>query len=1856
MKMPRPQKRKKAVKSGTPNKMRAPRLTNIERCRLRRLQQKELERRRQNSNLDGGSGAPSTSSECVQRLEQPSTSSSCRMDLESGPIDVESNDDSIDMQDDNTETRTDGNIGPSMARSDLSLDLTNKYAACDRHFVKMFFDNEFGLGCDVCNRLWFKKDLKLVKVKHCNILRSEFPDQVVEAMVACVNCRRCLDTNKIPSMSVSNGFKYPDRPKTLPVLSPVEERLISPRLPFMQIRRLRHEGSYGIIGQVINVPVDVNNMVKQLPRQLDDDYAINVNIKRKLMHKSSYLSGYVRKSNVMQWLQYLVKQPLYRMYGITIDGTLLDNICVDRIDDDGDCVEEAPVLDSDCIVARQHTLLWNEENCLDIAPGQHSMPLNIVYDTHAEELSFPNIYLGIDRRYKDGVRVTPYMMATSEIRRKDRRGVTPQHILYMAMKILRMRVVEGMFHTFKTSSTVNVTRAMLNDKEFIRDCMEKNLSFLKSIPNSMQYWQDRKRDLFAMMRQLGKPTVFLTLSANEIRWPGLLSVLHRLSDSYKDVQNVEALSRSMRCHLVNEDPVTCCIVFNKLVDILMSMLCSKTKANPFGDRYRVVDYFKRIEFQHRGSPHAHILLWLNNDPKESISEDMPRTIELMNTLASVSRGDLPAEMYSNQTHQHTFTCTKRGESTCRFGIPYWPMRKTMVLLPLAKGDPRKATMQKSAERLKTILEQKVYDSVEEFLVDNHLTERKYLDTIRASLRRPTMLFKRNMSEIYTNTFNPWLARVLGSNSDLQFILDEYSCATYVVEYVNKANRGISHLQRELIKLQEENPELDFTELVRKIGVKVLNSVEMSAQEAAWYLLRQSMSHCSRQVVYIPTVWPQERQRSRKLKRQMDLENLADDSTDVWTKTKIERYEERDESLKDLCLADFIAWYSGKKSVQQQPDECDDPNADQNDEVRFINKKRSVPCVIRYRQYDISDVVNYKREMVTLYYPFRNETVDILDRNRFVEIYDTNESAILTKRREYESNINIEEVMREIQELYIHNDIDENATNEEQKNRDNFVSSVLNDGNQENNDDIDAAQASSVGISAVRKRSNVLSKEDYCKLLRSTNKRQREFILEIIHRIHTFGSPPIQVYLTGPAGSGKTYVLRVAMETYNRYTQQHTTRRDAYIACASTGKAAVNLQGTTVHSAFRISLMRTSTSLPHEALQCFRTAFVGVKCVIVDEISMIGSDVFNKINSRLNEITGVYDQPFGGMDIILTGDFRQLPPVNATPVYKSPRNNLGGCVLWQSVDFYPLTQVMRQSDLLFSKILTKIGDGKRLDSEEMAAIESRFRTVEWCREHEPNAIRLFHRNHDVDAYNRLAISDRICSSASDLITGYNNSTQLGTARVKLHKLSVMETGGLPYLLNLQSGMPYMITTNIDVDDGIVNGAIGILEYIEEVTHETAVQLVQQRDESTQINPYIRLWLHFPQAHIGKMARLKAAPRVICSNGLIDRTWTPICMRSANIKLGGSISCKRMQFPIVPACAITIHKSQGGTFDTVVYDYSKSQQIQLVYVAMSRVTSIEGLYITNSRNDFKFYHGLGCDSSTVREMRNEYLRLESHPLNTLTKRVELFMNCSDSLIEDDTIVIFFVGMNAQSLVAHKLDIETDPVLTRADFLMVSETWITNDESVQLENYNLISYEHEAMDNNPTEQQQQQQQKRKAGGVAIYQRRSNKLCAMPFNIPNNITQRLGVYVEPGTGDIALAQITVNNSFRFIAASLYIHPNAETKYIKLLLFRSLCRFGRSISKVIEEIEPDITTPIFLTGDFNVDPNDPRNDWLVPYMQQEYDLQLVQTSPTTLGNTTIDLTFVRQLSPTIMPYVSYFSYHRPIVHRLAICTNDFDE
>jgi hypothetical protein len=158
---------------------------------------------------------------------------------------------------------------------------------------------------------------------------------------------------------------------------------------------------------------------------------------------------------------------------------------------------------------------------------------------------------------------------------------------------------------------------------------------------------------------------------------------------------------------------------------------------------------------------------------------------------------------------------------------------------------------------------------------------------------------------------------------------------------------------------------------------------------------------------------------------------------------------------------------------------------------------------------------------------------------------------------------------------------------------------------------------------------------------------------------------------------------------------------------------------------------------------------------------------------------------------------------------------------------------------------------------------------------------------------------------------------------------------------------MITTNINAEDGLVNGAIGVLKYT----------------ESGLLNDNIPtcLWFHFENENMGAKPRIKSKPHVLSKRGVWDLSWTPVNRRTCNTSLGGKVKCKRMQFLVVLACALAVHKSQGGTFDRIVYDYNKSQQTSLVYAGLNKVTSIDGLYLTNANNSFNFYHGRGSNTT-------------------------------------------------------------------------------------------------------------------------------------------------------------------------------------------------------------------------------------------------------------------------------------------------------
>ncbi|GFY01163.1 ATP-dependent DNA helicase [Trichonephila clavipes] len=142
--------------------------------------------------------------------------------------------------------------------------------------------------------------------------------------------------------------------------------------------------------------------------------------------------------------------------------------------------------------------------------------------------------------------------------------------------------------------------------------------------------------------------------------------------------------------------------------------------------------------------------------------------------------------------------------------------------------------------------------------------------------------------------------------------------------------------------------------------------------------------------------------------------------------------------------------------------------------------------------------------------------------------------------------------------------------------------------------------------------------------------------------------------------------------------------------------------------------------------------------------------------------------------------------------------------------------MRQANQQFSSILTKIGNGERLDEIEISLIESSFHSVEEAATMFPQGIRLFNTNHAVTQYNNQILNsytEKIISTAKDVYSGCTSKEQETFVHQKLHKMSLIDTNGLPYQTTFVVNIYYMITTNIDVSDGLANGAVGKLVHVE-----------------------------------------------------------------------------------------------------------------------------------------------------------------------------------------------------------------------------------------------------------------------------------------------------------------------------------------------------------------------------------------------------------------------------------------------------------
>ncbi len=372
-----------------------------------------------------------------------------------------------------------------------------------------------------------------------------------------------------------------------------------------------------------------------------------------------------------------------------------------------------------------------------------------------------------------------------------------------------------------------------------------------------------------------------------------------------------------------------------------------------------------------------------------------------------------------------------------------------------------------------------------------------------------------------------------------------------------------------------------------------------------------------------------------------------------------------------------------------------------------------------------------------------------------------------------------------------------------------------------------------------------------------------------------------VYLTGEPGSGKTH-------TINEFIDWLRASGIEPSVTAATGIAATHVGGMTLHawSGIGISESLTRADVDRIASKEHIAKRLGkAKVLIIEEISMLSASTFEMADKICREVRRV-DKPFGGLSVILVGDFFQLPPISrnneAEFAYASP--------VWRELNLLTcyLTEQYRQDDVEFLGVLSAIRSGRVIEDhrEQLASRQVILSEMPSVSE----APKLFSHNADVDRINAAELAK---------LTGKSKKFKM-SSKGKDSLVDGLIRGCLsPEILELKEGAAVMFTKNSS-QGKFVNGTLGVVAGF-------------GADDS----PIIKM---------KNGGRVTAEPM----------EW--------QLEENGKVKASVSQFPLRLAYAMTVHKSQGMSMDCAIIDLSKAFEYGQGYVALSRVRRLSGLYLT------------------------------------------------------------------------------------------------------------------------------------------------------------------------------------------------------------------------------------------------------------------------------------------------------------------------
>ncbi|OKL58060.1 ATP-dependent DNA helicase PIF1 [Talaromyces atroroseus] len=432
-----------------------------------------------------------------------------------------------------------------------------------------------------------------------------------------------------------------------------------------------------------------------------------------------------------------------------------------------------------------------------------------------------------------------------------------------------------------------------------------------------------------------------------------------------------------------------------------------------------------------------------------------------------------------------------------------------------------------------------------------------------------------------------------------------------------------------------------------------------------------------------------------------------------------------------------------------------------------------------------------------------------------------------------------------------------------------------------------------------------------------------------------------IFFTGSAGTGKSVLMR---EIIKKLRDKYRREPDRVAVTASTGLAACNIEGVTLHSFAGIGLGKESAAELVKKVRKnpkARNRWLRTKVLIIDEVSMVDGDLFDKLEEIARRIRN-NGRPFGGIQLIVTGDFFQLPPVpdSSNRDVKFAFN----AATWNTSIQHTilLTHVFRQKDPVFAEMLNEMRLGK-ISPRTIEAFKKLSRPLDF---HDAlDATELFPTRAEVENANGL----RMGRLSGEVLTFHAQDS--GTIQDIQMRERLLSNCMAPQVIHLKKGAQVMLIKNME--DTLVNGSLGkIVAFMDEATFDyyrnnedefTGDGKDGSGDEATsQARKRIRALAHVKD---GGISTSRKWPLVCFTQP--DGTERHLLCQPETWKIelpNGEVQAQRSQVPLILAWALSIHKAQGQTLPRVKVDLGRVFEKGQAYVALSRATSQAGLQVT------------------------------------------------------------------------------------------------------------------------------------------------------------------------------------------------------------------------------------------------------------------------------------------------------------------------